>query len=86
MGMFDYVVYEDTCQCGSKVTGFQSKSRLDDDDCQLETLQPGQVRDFHACCDACGAWHNYEVTWKKDGTGVEIVRETERIVAEEAKS
>ena len=58
MGMFDYVNYEAPCyRCTKPLDEFQSK----DHECQLETLQPADVRRFYRSCPTCGAWNEYTV-------------------------
>ena len=57
MGMFDYVNYEATCDCGEKLTDFQSK----DGPCELGMVEPYQVKTFYTMCGKCGRWHEWEV-------------------------
>lgn len=69
MGMFDYVAYDDTCFCGEKLEGFQTK----DGPKTLDTVNPGEIRNFYTSCTKCFKWYNYEVIVKD----YEIKREEE---------
>ena len=58
MGMYDDIIFEDTCPtCGSKVTGFQSK----DAECNLDKLNYWEVRNFYAPCRKCKTWIEYDL-------------------------
>ena len=86
MGMFDYVNYECVCPvCKTKIDGFQSKSG----DCELNTLQPGQVSNFYSACVKCGCWIEFKshpstdftmtVTGKKDGERISLPEHTKDV-------
>jgi hypothetical protein len=56
MGMFDWVNYTATCDCGRSLRDFQSK----DGPCQMLRLEPHQVEIFYTMC-LCGLWNEYKV-------------------------
>ena len=57
MGMFDWVNYTATCDCGAALRDFQSKDGV----CQMAKLEPHEVRRFYTICDKCKTWVEYEV-------------------------
>lgn len=68
MGMYDEVEYETTCHvCGAKVDGFQSK----DGECNLDKLQPSQVRNFYSMCPECDEWIEFDVV---PSQAIQIIR------------
>lgn len=53
MGMFDWVNFECKCpNCGSEVSGFQSK----DSGCDIELVEIKDVNHFYTDCIKCGSW------------------------------
>ena len=56
MGMFDWVNYTATCDCGRSLRDFQSK----DGPCQMRKLEAYEVERFYTMC-SCGLWNEYEV-------------------------
>jgi hypothetical protein len=68
MGMFDWVVCNDTCSCGGRMT-FQTKSGPK----TLSYLKPGEVDEFTGYCNTCDNSYtytrkvlDYKITKKKD--------------------
>jgi len=58
MGMFDYIEYKADCEkCSKPLDNFQSK----DGDCLLNTLEPTEVRGFHAYCNKCKHMNYFNV-------------------------
>lgn len=58
MGLFNEVNVEVLCgQCGSLVTGFQSKSGLT----TLDLVDPTEVDNFYSSCGECGHWVEFSL-------------------------
>ena len=73
MGMFDWVKFKTRCpECGSEITGFQSK----DGECILDCIEFWQVGYFYSSCDQCNTIVRY--TLKKDVRD-KIISEIEKI-------
>lgn len=61
MGMFDWVYYTTTCDCGRVLLDFQSK----DGPCTMRRIEPHEVKRFYTMC-RCGLWNEYEVDAEVD--------------------
>lgn len=58
MGMYDIVEFSAPCfKCPEILTDWQSK----DGPCDLQTLQPYEVKRMYTKCPRCKSWNEYEI-------------------------